>query len=226
MKMLWIVPLLVVCAANDSFADKREVGLKAADGTVLKGTYYSTERSGPGVLLLHECKADHGAYDELGTMLGAAGYHVLAFDVRGVAGDIDTALAFLTSQTGVNPRALGIVASGCAVAHAVQASRKREEIRTLVLMSAGADAEGEAHIKAASAVPVLGIASEADAEGAAAVRALVGLSSSPYSHVMTARAPGRGAAMFAVEPELQADIVIWFRKNLAVGGYGLPPAIR
>jgi hypothetical protein len=37
---------------------------------------------------------------------------------------------------------------------------------------------------------------------------------------------GHAAAMFAKQPDLEADIVVWFRTNLSVGGYGLPPAIR
>ena len=37
---------------------------------------------------------------------------------------------------------------------------------------------------------------------------------------------GHAAFMFEKEPDLQADIVIWFRSNLAVGGYGLPPTIK
>jgi hypothetical protein len=32
--------------------------------------------------------------------------------------------------------------------------------------------------------------------------------------------------MFAKEPDLQADIVIWFRKNLPVGGYSVLPAVK
>ena len=32
--------------------------------------------------------------------------------------------------------------------------------------------------------------------------------------------------MFAKHQDLETDIVIWFRKNLSVGGYGLPPAIK
>ena len=32
--------------------------------------------------------------------------------------------------------------------------------------------------------------------------------------------------MFAKQQDLEADIVIWFRANLPVAGYGLPPAIR
>ena len=32
---------------------------------------------------------------------------------------------------------------------------------------------------------------------------------------------GHAASMFEKQPDLQADIVIWFRTNLPIGGYGL-----
>ena len=248
MKRLWFAALLVALGATDSFAEKRPVSFTAADGFVLKGTYYSPERLGPGVLLLHQCNADHQIYDTLGTMLSVAGYHVLAFDFRGfggsrageytdfraqqqriverMPGDVDAALNFLASQSGVNSRALGVVGGSCSVNQAVHASMRREEIRTLVLLSGGTDADGETFIKSASHIPIFGAASEEDAESAAATRKLVELSTSPYSRLDILKAAGHAASMFEQEPELQADIVIWFRKNLAVGGYSLPPAIR
>jgi hypothetical protein len=37
---------------------------------------------------------------------------------------------------------------------------------------------------------------------------------------------GHAAEMLARQEDLGADIVIWFRANLPVAGYGLPPAIR
>jgi hypothetical protein len=37
---------------------------------------------------------------------------------------------------------------------------------------------------------------------------------------------GHAASMFAKQLDLEADIVIWFRANLPVAGYGPPPAIR
>jgi hypothetical protein len=32
--------------------------------------------------------------------------------------------------------------------------------------------------------------------------------------------------MFAKQQDLQADIAIWFRANLPVAGYSLPPVIK
>ena len=37
---------------------------------------------------------------------------------------------------------------------------------------------------------------------------------------------GHAASIFVKQPDLEADIAIWFRTNLAIGGYGLPPTIK
>lgn len=248
MKTLWLAPILLLFFAAALAAENNEVSFNAADGFTLKGAFYSAEKGGPGILLLHQCNADRRIYDQLATMLNAAGYNVLAFDFRGfggskagaytdftaqrqtimerMPGDVDAALNFLTGQTTVNNRALGVVGGSCGVNQAVQAGRRRPEIRTLVLLSGGTDAEGEAYIETSPKIPILGAASEEDTNAAAAIRRIVGLSTSPHSRVEMFTGVGHAASMFAKQPDLEADIVIWFRSNLPVGGYGLPPAIR
>jgi dienelactone hydrolase len=248
MKTLWLALALSAIAAAPSAADSKEVAFTAPDGFTLNGTFYSTGRGGPGILLLHQCNADRRIYDDLAMMLSTAGYNVLAFDFRSfggskageytdfpaqrqkvverMPGDVDAALNFLTSQSTVNRRALGVVGGSCGVNQAVQAARRHPEVRTLVLLSGGTDAEGEAYIKNSPKVPILGAASEEDTNAAAAIRKTVALSPNPGSRVDMLKDAGHAASMFAKQPELQADIVIWFRSNLPIGGYGLPPAIR
>src|SRR6185436_1286925 len=160
------VLLLVAAAAH---AAQRQVSVTAGEGFALQGSYYSAEKGGPGILLLHQCDADRRIYDQLATMLNVAGYNVLTIDWRGfggsrggaftdfraqrqkilelMPGDVDAALKFLSAQSTVINRALGVVGGSCGVNQAVQASRRHPEIRTLVLLSGGTDAQGEAHIK-------------------------------------------------------------------------------
>jgi pimeloyl-ACP methyl ester carboxylesterase len=238
MRKIWLSSALIVLLAQTSFAQKKDVSFNAADGFSLRGSFYIAKNPGPGVLLLHQCNADRQVYDQLGTMLSTAGYNVLAFDFRGFGGsigqktpakmttDVDAALSFLTSQNTVNSRALGIVAGDCAVNEAIHAAQRLAEIRTLVVLSGGTDSEGEAFIKAASRVPIFGAASEEDTDAVAATKKLVGLSSHRDSRIELLKDAGHGASMFAKQPDLEADIVIWFRSNLPVGGYGLPPAIK
>jgi hypothetical protein len=94
------------------------------------------------------------------------------------------------------------------------------------LLSGGTDAEGEAHIRNSPALPVFGVASEEDTGAAAATKRSVGFSTNPYSRVEMFKDAGHAASMFTKQLDLEADIVIWFRANLPVAGYGLPPAIR
>jgi dienelactone hydrolase len=229
-------------------AERRDVSFKAPDGFTLQATFHSAEKGGPGILLLHQCNADRRIYDQLALMLNTAGYNVLAFDFRGfggskageyadfsaarqkvidrMPGDVDAAVTFLTAQPTVNNRALGVVGGSCGVNQAVQASQRHPEVRTIVLLSGGTDAGGEAHITSSPAIPILGAASEEDTNAAASIRKIVGLSQHRDSRVEMFKDAGHAASMFARQPDLEADIVIWFRANLPVAGYGLPPAIR
>lgn len=248
MKTWYALAVVLLVCASEARAERRDVSIRAADGFPLQGTFHSADKGGPGILLLHQCNADRRIYDQLATMLNAAGYNVLAFDFRGfggsrggeytdlaaqrqkiidsMAGDVESALAFLTAQGTVNTRTLGVVGGSCGVSHAVHASRRHPEVRTIVLLSGGTDAEGEAHIRSSPGLPVLGVASQDDANAAAAIERLVGLSTNPYSRVEMFKDAGHAASMFAKQLDLEADIVIWFRANLPVAGYGLPPAIR
>jgi dienelactone hydrolase len=250
MKTAAVTALLLLFAnffAVAAHAERRDIDFNAADGFTLKGTFYSIDKPGPGVLLLQACEGDRHVYDHLAGMLNTAGYNVLSFDLRGfgesrageyadfaaqrqkimdrMPGDIDAALSLLTSQSTVNPRALGIVASDCSVNQAVHAARRHAEIRTLVAFSGGTDAEGEAYLKDSPKITVLGIASDEDSS-AAAIKKLVASSASHDSQVEMLSGAGHAAAIFAKQPDVEPDIVIWFRSNLPPAGYGLPPAIK
>ena len=248
MKPLPLVSVLILLVAAAAHAEHRQVSVTASDGFALQGNYYSAEKGGPGILLLHQCNADRRIYDQLATMLNVAGYNVLTIDWRGfggsrggaftdfraqrekilasMPGDVDAALKFLSAQPTVINRALGVVGGSCGVNQAVQASRRHPEIRTLVLLSGSTDAQSEAHIKSAKTLPVFGAASEEDTDAAASIKKIVGLSAHPDSRVEMFKDAGHAASMFAKQLDLEADIVIWFRANLPVAGYGLPPAIR
>jgi hypothetical protein len=75
-------------------------------------------------------------------------------------------------------------------------------------------------------MPILGAASEEDANAAAAIKKIIGLSPNKDSEVTMFKDAGHAASMFAKQPDLEADIVIWFRKNLPVAGYGTPTSVR
>jgi dienelactone hydrolase len=247
-KMLFVFLIVLLAALECVAAGKAEVSFAAPDGFMLKGTFFSAGKPGPGLLLLHQCNADRQVYDQLGTMLSTAGYNVLAFDFRAfggskggeftdfqkqrqkvqekMTGDVDAAFTFLTSQEFVNSNALGIVGGSCGVNQAIQAARHHPTVRTLVLLSGGTDAEGEAFIKNSPKIPIFGAASEEDKGPAESIKKIVELSPNRSSQLQMFKDAGHAAFMFEKQPDLQADIVIWFRSNLSIGGYGLPPTIK
>ena len=223
MKRFVLTSMLLVFCAVFSFAEKKDVTVNASDGTALKGTLYPTEKVGPGVLMLNQCNGNRQAYDHLGGMLTAAGYNALALDARPaedkMGGDVDAALKFLASQDLVNATALAVVAADCGVNHAVQAARRNADIRGLILLSGATDADGEAYIKS-SKLPLLGIASEEDAQAAAAIKKALGASPNADSQLEIVKGASHGSAMLAKQPDLEADIVIFLRSNVSIGGYG------
>jgi dienelactone hydrolase len=239
MKRFCLAAVVFVVFGATLYAEKKEVTIPAEDGFSLKGTFYAAGKSGPGVLLLHQCNADRQIYDNLGAMLSAAGYNALTLDFRGFGGsknaqykdlassrdkmpsDVDAALKFLSSQDRVNKTMLGVVGGSCGVNQSIQAARRHSEIRTLVLLSGGTDADGEAFVKSTK-MPIFGAASEEDTNAAASIKKIVGLSTNKDSHLTMLKDAGHAATMFAKQPDLQADIVIWFRTNLAVSGYAAP----
>jgi dienelactone hydrolase len=248
MKTLRLAFMFIALLVAALGAASQEVSISAPDGFTLKGTFYPTPRGGPGILLLHQCNADRHTYDTLATMLNTAGYNVLTIDFRGFGGskggaftdfpsqrqaisarmpdDVDAAIDFMNSQSTVNKRALGVVGGSCGANQAVLAGSRHPEIRSLVLLSGGTNADGEAYLKNSPKVPVLGIASEEDTDAAAAVKKTVASSGNADSRLEMVKDAGHAAFMFAKQPDMEADIVIWFRSNLPIAGYGLPPALR
>src|ERR1700748_424810 len=107
-------------------AAPRVVDLKSTDGTVLKGTFYTAARPGPGVLLFHQSNRTRRSWDDVARQLAAAGIHTLAVDGRGhgesggtregtvekTAADMETSFQFLTSQPGVQRDVIGVVGGG------------------------------------------------------------------------------------------------------------------
>ena len=244
MKRACFVTIILLVFATTMLAEKKDVTITAADGFALKGTLYSAGKIGPGILLLHQCNADRQIYDTLGTMLSAAGYNALTLDFRGFGGsknaqypdlasardkmpaDVDAAFQFLTTQGLVNNTVLGVIGGSCGVNQAIQAARRHPEVKTLVLLSGGTDGDGETFIKNAAKMPIFGAASEEDTNAAASIKKIVGLSTNRDSQITMLKGAGHAASMFEKEPDLQADIVIWFRTNLPVSGYAVLPSLK
>ena len=138
----------------------RLVELKAADGTILKASYFAAAKSGPGVLLLHQSNRTRDSWDGVARQLAAAGINTLTLDMRGFGesggtpstkltdaerakvramrpGDVDTAFQYLVSQPGLKRDVIGVGGAGeFGVGRSVEVARQHSaEVKSLALLS-------------------------------------------------------------------------------------------
>ncbi len=212
------------------------VDLKAGGGVSLKATYYPAVRPGPGILMLHACNKDRSSWTQLATDAAAKGFHVLALDFRGFGesggarftptpeqqstidlywpGDVDSALAWLTSQAGVDKTRIGATGASCGVNQAVLLARRHPEVRTLVLLSGGVNPAGRLHLRDTPGLPVLAAASYRDGGVVDQMRWVLGWSRNAENRFVEYKAAGHGTDMFAVEKGLEPIVLDWFNAHL------------
>jgi dipeptidyl aminopeptidase/acylaminoacyl peptidase len=104
----------------------RMVDLKSTDGTLLKATYFSAGKPGPGVLLFHQANRTRTSWDGVARQLAAAGINTVAVDGRGhgesggtredaikkTPADMEIFFQFLISQPGVQRDVIGLAGAG------------------------------------------------------------------------------------------------------------------
>ena len=155
----------------------RVVDLKAADGTILKATYFAAAKPGPGVLLLHQSNRDRKSWDGDAAQLAAAGFNTVTLDLRGfgesggargdfkrMPEDVDVVLDFLMSQPEVDRQVIGLGGAGwLGVTYSVEAARRHpKEVKSLVLMSGETGRDGLQFLHQASQLPELFVFSDED----------------------------------------------------------------
>ncbi len=236
-----VASLLTLGVAAQPAPATRVVDLKASDGTILKATYFAAVKSGPGVLLLHQCNRQRKVWNGLAEQLARAGINVLTFDLRGFGesggspfakltpqedaeveaekwpGDVETAFQFLVSQPGVTRDVIGVGGASCGVNNSIQAARRHSgEVKSLVLLSGGTDLAGRRFLHQESQPPPL-FAMADDDEFRPTVEIvpwLFSVSSNPGKKFVHYATGGHGADMFAVHPELRGVIVDWYVTTL------------
>ena len=244
--VLLALAIALVLSGPVARAAGRDLDIKASDGARLKGTYYATGRPGPGLLLLHQCNGDRRGWDALATELAHAGIHVLTFDYRGYGenegppldtlaseaaeavakkwpADVDTALAALLRQPGVDRSRIAAGGASCGVHQAIQLARRHAEVRALVLLSGSpkALAEGRSFLAAHPALPIFAAASVDDGESPQIMRRIAALSKNPASRYVEIGGDAHGVPMFEREKTLPPAIVGWLSERLKV-----PPTQR
>src|SRR5713101_9404349 len=176
-------------SAAQQASSPRVVSLHAPDGTELKGSYFTSSKPGPGVLLLHQCNQQRKMWVSLAERLAASGVNVLTLDFRGFGEsggarfdqltpqqanqmvtetwpkDIDVAYQYLLSQPGVSHDVIGAGGASCGVNQSIQLARRHPEVKSLVLLSGGTDRNGRAFLKSSARLPVFIAAADDDVGG-------------------------------------------------------------
>lgn len=239
MKILAIAATLAFAAGLSAEVQKKDVDIKAIDGVDLKGTYFSSGRSGPAMLLLHQCNMDRHAWDGLAEDLANNGFHVLTFDLRGFGesgggkstepdtraaerkkwpADVDAAYDYLLKQNGVDRSRIAVGGASCGVTQSADLAERHHEIRALMILSSQASDAAKAHIASDSSLAVFGAASEGDTRAAAGIREAEGQSKNPRSVLKIYDGTEHGVPMFAKHPELEPMIVSWLKAQLGSTG--------
>ena len=252
--VLVAVPLaLPLCAQSQTAAAAtpsaaRTIDLKSPDGIALKASYFSPGRLGPGLLLLHACNRDRSSWNDLAAAAAARGFHVLALDFRGYGqsggtrsedpqqqqwiadrewpGDIDAAYVWLTSQQGVDKTRMGAAGASCGVNPSLQLARRHPEVRTVVLLSGGIAANGRELLRDSAWMPIFGAASHGDGGAVETMRWAMGWSRNPLNKFVEYQAAGHGTDMFAVEKELQPQILAWLESHVRDAPAARPPVTK
>ncbi len=216
--------------------DKKDVDIKAPDGFSLKGTYFSPGRTGPAILLVHQCNMDRHAWDGLAQDLASGGFHVLTVDYRGYGDsvddhyrdpgqgravmaekwhdNVDAAYAFLLAQKGVDKSRIAAGGASCGVTQSSDLAARHHEIKALMLLSGSASDAAKAYIAATPALAVFGAASEGDASAAKGIKDAVAASKNPQSEVKIYAGTEHGVPMFPKNAELEPMIVEWLKARI------------
>ncbi len=241
-RLLAVLTLLPLVLAVSSIAQTKltehPVDLTSTDGTNLKATFFPAAKSGPGVLLLHQCNKNRKIWDGLARQLANSGINVVTLDLRNFgesAGkpadqltpqeaqaaaakwpdDIDAAYKYLVSQPGVKRNEVGVGGASCGVNNSVQTAMRHPEVKSLVLLAGSTDLNGRKFLRETKVPILFGYAD--DDEFPASIKTiqwLYSLDPSPAKKMVRYANGGHGAEIFAAHPEFEGVIKDWFVTTL------------
>src|SRR5947199_8866942 len=233
----------IVAAAERAKTAVRNVDVKSADGTSLKGSFFAA-KPGPGVLLFHQTNRRRESWEDIARQLVAAGINVLTVDTdpktrkQWWPGGLDAAFEYLISQPGVKRDVIGIGGAGViGVENSVETARRHaDQVKSLVLLSGETSRDGLQFLRQASQLPELFVADDDDEYSpiVEAMELLYIIASSPsrkfvhysasheapwlwYEPFDIGKVPakgGHGTDLFKPHPELPGIIVDWFVTTL------------
>ncbi len=208
--------------------------ISGADGLIMYGTLYAAVvRPAPGLLLVHMQGRDRSSWEPLPARLQAAGYAVLAIDLRGYGetggvadwtrapADVRAALAQFAGLPGISGGQLAVIGASIGANLGLNACADQPGCAAAVLLSPGLDIRG---ITAADALarfgarPVLIVASETDENNPADSVTLDSMAGGDHQLLIYPAAAGHGTDMLVVQPDLIDAIVNWLVAHLPPPG--------
>src|SRR5262249_29933128 len=115
-------------------------------------------------------------------------------------GDIDAALQYLISQPGVDKNRIGAGGASCGVKQAIQLARRNSVVKSLVLLSGTADADGISYIRQSPWLPIFASAADDDQGAVQTLQWVTGFSKNPRNKFVRYTSGGHGADLFAFQP--------------------------
>ena len=232
-----ILLLPLITMALPALAETRVVVLQTSDGVNLKASYTSPGRTGPAMLLIHQCNMDRSSWKAISSDLVASGIHVLALDLRGFgesggeglssgfpallrksASDADLAFDYLIAQSDVDAFRIGVGGASCGgMISADLAVRKGTRIKALMLLSSPPSSNAIRNAANNSELAVFAAATKQDpiTPGVAgALESMVNGSANPSSVLRILGGTEHGLPMFSSNPTLQPELLNWLKEQL------------
>jgi len=234
-----LAALLFLCINAFSQQPPRDVTLKAKDGTSLAATFYPGAKSGPAVILFHQCNRERKVWQPLAAALSRSGINVLTLDFRGYGesqgerylqlppneqgrwvrevwpGDVDVAFDYLKSQPGVKHDQMGAGGASCGVNQSIHLAMRHPEVRSLALLSGNTDRAGRQYLTTAARLPLLMAAADDDGLTASQMKWLMTYSPDDQNRFIEYKKGGHGSDLFAPHPDVISNITDWYWMTLA-----------
>ena len=238
-----IASLCVLLLASVSFAQnvsQKDVDIAAPDGAKLRATFFSADKAGPGVVLLHMCNTTRKSWEPVGKGLSERGINVLTIDNRGFGesggprfeggsaevrqqlnekwpGDFDAAYQFLISQPNVDKGRIAFGGGSCGVDNAVKLAEQHPDVKALVLLAGTTDVKGINFIADHSERPIFTAAAADDEFNDDALQVMqwtANLSANPRTKFSGFKDGKHGTEIFGPHPELVQQIVAFLVDTL------------
>jgi alpha-beta hydrolase superfamily lysophospholipase len=231
MRLLAAIVALASVAGTAVAADT--VSLRAADGTALSAVWHPPSQPAPAVLLVHMLSRSHREWDPAAQALSAAGFAVLALDLRGhgessggyadgltpMQQDVQAALDWLKARPEVQSGRVGIAGASLGASLAVLVAASDATVRSVALLSPGSEYRGvrcEASMRkfAERGGAAMLVAASGDPYALRTVRQFSAMGAGPRDLRVVDGTSAHGTRLFEASPELLPALVDWFRRSL------------